>query len=134
MQTFLPYDDFLKSAQVLDYKRLGKQRVEAWQLLRGLRGESKSGWINHPASKMWRGYEAALGLYMNVMIQEWKRRGYKNTMEYFITTEAIILPPWYGDEKFHSSHRSNLLRKDPIFYGQYGWSDNPTNPYYWPVK
>jgi len=29
MQTFLPYADFKLSTRVLDYKRLGKQRVEA---------------------------------------------------------------------------------------------------------
>lgn len=32
MQTFLPYSDFKKTAKCLDYKRLGKQRVEAWQI------------------------------------------------------------------------------------------------------
>lgn len=32
MNTFLPYADFQKSAQCLDNKRLGKQRVEAWQI------------------------------------------------------------------------------------------------------
>ena len=36
MQTFLPYPDFIASARVLDSKRLGKQRVEALQVLRGL--------------------------------------------------------------------------------------------------
>ena len=39
VNTFLPYPDFVKSAKALDYKRLGKQRVEAWQILRALRGE-----------------------------------------------------------------------------------------------
>ena len=29
MQTFLPYNNFYKSAKVLDQKRLGKQRVES---------------------------------------------------------------------------------------------------------
>ena len=33
MQTFLPYPDFQLSAECLDYKRLGKQRLEAFQLL-----------------------------------------------------------------------------------------------------
>ena len=28
MQTFLPYKDFGKTAKCLDYRRLGKQRVE----------------------------------------------------------------------------------------------------------
>ena len=33
MQTFLPYDNFEESASVLDWKRLGKQRVEAMQIV-----------------------------------------------------------------------------------------------------
>jgi len=33
MQTFLPYKDFVKSVRCLDNKRLGKQRVEAYQIL-----------------------------------------------------------------------------------------------------
>jgi len=36
MQTFLPYPDFERSARVLDVKRLGEQRVECIQVLRGL--------------------------------------------------------------------------------------------------
>ena len=35
------------------------------------------------------------------------------------------------DEKFHSSHRANLLRKDSEWYGQYGWDENPESPYVW---
>jgi hypothetical protein len=34
VQTFLPYADFAESARVLDRARLGKQRVEALQVLR----------------------------------------------------------------------------------------------------
>ena len=33
MQVFLPYPDFKKSLESLDNKRLGKQRVEAKQIL-----------------------------------------------------------------------------------------------------
>ena len=33
MQTFLPFPDFQQSAAVLDRVRLGKQRVEALQIL-----------------------------------------------------------------------------------------------------
>lgn len=130
MQTFLPYPDFVKSARCLDYKRLGKQRVEAYQILRTLLGESE-GWINHPATKMWRGHESALAGYMNAMIEEWVRRGYNNTMGYR-GTAGLILPRWFGDPDFHASHQSNLLRKDPAFYGQYGWPVPSTLPYVWP--
>jgi len=34
MQTFLPYASFAKSAACLDNRRLGKQRVEAMQILK----------------------------------------------------------------------------------------------------
>lgn len=41
------------------------------------------------------------------------------------------LPWWMGDEEFHQSHRSNLLRKMPEHYRQY-WSDEPDDiPYVW---
>lgn len=133
MQTFLPHPDFFRSLEVLDYRRLGKQRVEAYQILRTLRGEGKLGWRNHPAVKMWRGYEPALRLYLSMAITEWKRRGYRNTMEYPELGDTVF-PPWFGDEKFHASHRSNLLRKDPAHYGQFGWTEPPDLPYIWPVN
>ena len=42
-------------------------------------------------------------------------------------------PPWFGNEKIHASHRSNLLRKDPEFYGKYGWTEPDNLEYVWPV-
>jgi hypothetical protein len=42
MQTFLPYPNFKKSLQILDYRRLGKQRVEAYQIIRILKAASQS--------------------------------------------------------------------------------------------
>jgi hypothetical protein len=41
-------------------------------------------------------------------------------------------PPWLGLEIYHASHRSNLLRKDPVWYGKFGWIESPDLPYYWP--
>ena len=133
MQTFLPYADLRKSAKVLDSRRLGKQRVECVQLLNALRGKSK-GWTNHPAARMWRGYLPGLELYMNCCIQEWKTRGYKNTMQEAWVPEGVCLPPWFGDAAFHRAHQSNLLRKDPAYYGPLfpGVPDNL--PYIWPVS
>ncbi len=74
MQTFLPYPCFIESAKCLDFRRLGKQRVESKQLLNALEirksGIAKGGWVNHPATVMWEGYEDALKHYMNIMIIE----------------------------------------------------------------
>lgn len=129
MQTFLPYDSFVKSAQVLDWRRLGKQRVEAMQILKAL--ETGKGWIHHPITKMWRGYENSLKVYMTVMIEEWIERGYNNTMKFPDILDTIEHPPWLGNEKFHASHRSNLLRKDFEYYSQFGWTENNSLPYLW---
>lgn len=129
MQTFLPHESFLASVQVLDYRRLGKQRVEAMQLIHAI--QHGSGWSRHPAAIMWRDYVPALMLYHDDCIREWVRRGYRNGMQLYLPL-SIKLPHWLGDNAFHASHRSNLLRKDPIYYGQFGWAEPNDLPYIWP--
>ena len=135
MQTFLPYESFMDSALCLDRSRLGKQRVEAMQILNALKANSKSRWRNHPAVRMWSGYEHALGYYMNVVIQEWIDRGYKNTMEFYsFNGDTVEYPPWLGDKRLHFSHQCNLYRKDPDYYCRYfGNKLDRKAPYWWPV-
>ena len=141
MQTFLPYSDFEQSARVLDRQRLGKQRVETMQIMNVLAGLS-DGWKNHPAVKMWRGYEVALFNYQDAIINEWNARGYKDLVCFNNTIAALVemdspgegKPNWLGDERFHSSHRSNLLRKNPTWYGRFGWEEPDSIPYYWPPE
>lgn len=132
MQTFLPYPDFEKSAKVLDFKRLGKQRGEALTIIRAI--EVGNGWSNHPATKMWVGYTRALKLYHNTIIREWIDRGYENNMDLYEVGDTFEFPPWLGDERLHRSHRSNLLRKDPEYYGQYGWKSQLTSTTSGPQK
>jgi hypothetical protein len=132
MQTFLPFPDFNATARVLDDRRLGRQRVEAYQILRVLAGMTR-GWVNHPAVRMWRGYDLALSAYMNAMIVEWGRRGFQNTMLQIALAGEFPLPGWMGDPSFHAAHRSNLLRKEPGHYRKF-WPDDPDDlPYVWPV-
>ena len=142
MQTFLAYDHLRNSARVLDRARLGKQRVENLQIMSALlTGESR--WKNHPAVKMWAGYEGALLVYQSAICEEWMSRGYKDTclektialMErHFKSPPRPIRPPWFGNEAFHAAHRSNLLRKNPEHYGQFGWSEPDNLPYIWPTN
>ncbi len=149
IQTFLPYADFVVSAQSLDTKRLGKQRVETLQILNTLLGVSK-GWVNHPAVKMWRGYETTLVSYGVAICDEWVGRGYKDTCRGKILALSSLIQPdtsageslvhsgvervpgWLGNTDLHISHQSNLIRKDPIHYSPIfvGVPDNL--PYYWP--
>jgi hypothetical protein len=134
MQTFLPYSDIIQTSKVLDYRRLGKQRVEAYQILNILTNKTNSNaWKKHPAVLMWRGYEEFLKLYINTCIEEWVFRGYKNNMQKYIVN-SYIEPNWLGNNLFHSSHRSNLLRKDKVYYSKFNWEEKEDLPYYWPVR
>ena len=131
MQTFLPYSSFEQSAQVLDWRRLGKQRVEGMQIINAINNPTQKGWVNHPATVMWRPYVEALKLYTNTIIEEWIQRGYNNNMEIYDIHGTPNMPHWLGKESFHSSHRANLLRKDYEYYSQFGWKENPESPYVW---
>jgi len=140
MQSFLPYSDFIKSAKVLDYRRCGKQRIEALQMIQAM-DRTEGGWINHPCTKMWSSHPLALAAYGLVMCNEWVSRGYKDTMtERFEnmlgkhSLHDIEMPDWLGNDDIHASHRSNLLRKDPVYYGQFKWSEPDDLPYVWPVN
>lgn len=135
MQTFLPYADFSKSAKVLDRQRLGKQRVEVLQLLKALHGEGRGGWKNHPAAKMWSNNIGSLVEYGQAICSEWISRGYKDTCYQKISvyqTADRTPPSWLGNQDFHASHRSNLLRKSPDWYSQWGWTEKSDLPYIWP--
>ena len=138
MQTFLPYPSFKRSAKVLDRQRLGKQRVEAYQILLALKGK-KSGWINHPAVKMWKGHENSLAIYGIAVCEEWTGRGYKDTCRekisfLFDAKKKTIHPEWIGKRKFHASHKSNLIRKDRKHYGKHFGKISGKLPYAWPVS
>jgi len=125
----MPYSDFKMSVECLDYKRLGKQRVEAMQTYNQVT-KGKGGYPHHPVNKMWQGYPDALAYYHNLCIEEWVSRGYKNTME-LLPVGFINVPDWVGNRSLHASHRSNLLRKDQEFYSQYGWVEPTDLAYVW---
>jgi hypothetical protein len=136
MQTFLPLPDFQDSAKVLDYRRLGKQRVESKQIYLALT-EPNYGWKHHPAVKMWKGYEPALLVYGFAMCVEWRSRGYKDTLTKFFKSHlhhnSIAYPPWFGDVTFHASHRAALLMKNFDYYKQFNWTETPNIAYVWPA-
>lgn len=150
MQTFLPYADFERSARALDTKRLGKQRVEALQVVRALTVPGY-GWTQHPAVLMWKGHEEALGRYGLTCCAVWVAAGFGDTCATTIVTDlraagiATVrsqvqladdgqLPSWLGDEALHRSHRSALVRKDPGHYRPL-FPDVPDDlPYVWPVR
>ncbi len=141
MMTFLPNKDFYLSAFYLDNKRLGNQRNETWILYKSI--TENKGWYNHPAAKMWKGFEIALLNYGLAICTEWRSRGFKDTVMEKFCNEIHLLNPkelfikhpnWIGLELFHASHRSNLLRKNYSWYSQFNWKESDNLPYYWPIR
>ena len=138
MQTFLPYGgDFEMNAFCLDAKRLGKQRVETYQILNAMHAKT-GGWRNHPATKMWKPYPQALVYYGIFICQEWIDRGYNDSLLFRFESmlenqiSRVVMPAWLDDERVYISHRSNLIRKFPEHYGRI-WPDIPSHlPYFWP--
>lgn len=144
MQTFMPWPEFDWSARCLDDKRLGKQRVETLQIMKALLlGE---GFIHHPATLMWEGYERALLAYQQAMCHEWSSvRGFNDTcwdktrlmfLDVVIDPMAtpLVPPPWLGNVDFHISHQSNLLRKDEEHYRKWFPGIRTDHEYIWPVR
>jgi hypothetical protein len=162
MQTFVPLtSSFEDIARTLDRARLNKQALEGWQILMTLleldpQGNHRTpkGWVNHPAVKMWRGHEMALYLYIQAMVDEWKRRGYKSTIgdkaketikvalsKGLLGSSASTTPNWIANmrvfKEVASSHRSALLSKDYEWYSQFDWPEDTgkrpeTYDYVWP--
>lgn len=103
--------------------------------------DSNIPWGNHPATKMWRGHEFWLMKYQTAVCAEWTSRGFNDTcldktqrMFELIPVGTDDPPAWLGLKRFHAPHRANLLRKDPEWYGQWGWKEEPQDYYWWPVK
>ena len=161
MQTFLPYPDFVESSLTLDKVRLNKQVIEGFQILKSMAGMyPTNAWINHPATRMWKGHAPRLIDYSLIMAAEAERRGitYKPTelkdnekgfpyLEEGMTLpekiammkfhpsfidQTAVEPEWLGREDFHASHRSNLLRKEFEYYSQFEWTEPIDLPYVWP--
>lgn len=223
VNTFLPYEDYDESAQSLDRQRLGKQRVEAFQILNIIKmlrllsiifnspipnfGNGRKQWIKkilsmykslvvngqpskivivkyrslnkrnrsiviylphdfddyesleqrlvsisnneqfisakqlklgfstHTVVEMWLGYEGSLKLYINAMINEWIKRGYKNNMKVYDINKhinkwgPICHPPWVNNSLIHENHRSALLFKE-IHRSEPDWYIN-IDDFYW---
>ena len=88
MQTFLPFPDFGASARALDPRRLGKQRVECLQVVRGLTVPTH-GWRHHPAVTMWRGHLEALGRYSLTCCEVWVAEGRADTCAATLLTDLV---------------------------------------------
>ena len=151
MQTFLSEYNFTDCARVLDQKRLVKQLLEGRQIMAALSGNTK-GWVNHPATKMWRGHAGVLYYYLACIRNEMGIRGYKwennwheiEIMNHTYFQDEKSYPSWMLSDEFNKvvgTHRANLHLKASELYPEYALEVvNYRNDvccercnYYWPV-
>lgn len=132
MQTFITHADFNISAKHLDNKRLNKQLLEGRQILKILAtGQTSGGWVNHPAVRMWHGYERVFYKYLVAIKNECDNRGISTDKNWAAIEELMrkgnynfspneINPWWLTDInmviRVTQSHRANLYKKDPEYY------------------
>ena len=153
VQTFFPHKNVTLSARALDSKRLNKQVLEAYQILKVLSGASPTGgWKNHPAVLMWKGHEYSLRSYAWTMLNEAKLRGIKvdKNAENLTLLEqqynyrwGTDMPKWFGDNtkmmRIITTHKARLFDKDPVQYAHFAYAkysiyNKPccsTCQYYW---
>lgn len=129
MQTFLPFEDFALSAEVLHDKHLFNQLNEGYIVLKSC-VSPLGGWPNHPVTRMWRGHEGILYDYCMAIYNEVDERvvdgkfkpntGFdvycriRNLVEIFPKIGDVRRrghPSWLGNREFHLAHRRNLVRK-----------------------
>ena len=139
MQTFLPYPAMRDSLDALDNKRLNKQVLETYQILKVLSGQSLSNaWRNHPAVLMWEGAESELWRYGMTAIAMADMRGIKteNNLANFKALSKIAALSWSDNEpawrknpttvkRVTTTHKANLYRKDPIYYAEFAVAIKP---------
>src|SRR5579885_1008273 len=148
MMTFLPYASFYWSLKILDNKRILKQVVEAFQIWCCLTNNGSERWSNHPAVKMWKGYEKALQLYMIMALIECESRIKKDGTNYYMPKmrqhiidyqlelseeeiDNLEYPFWFGNDQLHFSHQSSLYRKDSEYYEDFKDTVEYYPNYYW---
>jgi hypothetical protein len=101
---------------------------------------------------MWTGYEEALVRYGLEICRVWREQGHQDSCAATLVADLAAtrphapvrdqhvlaaegeLPPWLGDAPFHHSHRSALVRKDPVTYADLFPGVPDDLPYVWPAS
>lgn len=145
MNTFLPFTSFTYCAMCLDDKRLFAQAKECRQIWDAMHYRT-AGWVNHPATAMWRPYTELFLSYWRTMLLQLTARG-KVDPDCIARWRAMVdksdigcmlrdRPWWLDHPAVYVSHRSNLYRKSATLYRAfkcqpigYFWPD-PVQPRY----
>lgn len=155
MQTFLTSDYHYETACCLDNKRLNKQIIECYQIIRiimrkiGILDDGKKGWLNHPVLKFWQAENGKwcifqLEQYIRTMIRRYEEIFKKQhsisskldeMMEYIKENpNENILECWANikwSSKVYDTMASNLIRKNENHYKKFFPNHKPIEGYVW---
>ena len=119
MNTFIPLTNFNDIAELLDDRRLNRQRSDLTALLKELAKEPDED--DHPLVKMWRGHERFLIRYGSAICFEFQARGnngqtLEKILEYrnVFGDETDCEPEWWGRDDVHDLHKSYLVRSATV--------------------
>ncbi len=132
MMIWLPYPDFTKSVSCLNTQHLNRQRANCQVLSKSFISPNR--WNHVPTFKAWKNYYEVFQYYHDVCVKEWVKRGFRTIAVLYEAPkpDKRDLPWFIGEEQYHASHRSNLLRLDPTYAGIEGWREPSNLPYLWP--
>lgn len=129
MQTWITDKDFSKSASNLNRHHLHANIYESIHILASLLDctdklvNPKRNVKNHPAAKLWKGYEGYLYFYIEFHLSAWHENGYEshiNSKNLYMIAKQLTLYSYYMDEKnivwitdeLIQTHRSVLIQKE----------------------
>lgn len=122
MQVFIPYPDPFLTAQCLDRKRLQKQRLEAYTIIKAIVYKT-GGWASHPVVKMYSDHIGWLQCYLSCL--RLYLEGFLDEARYWADNANKIRPPFITPD-LCDQHKRRLYTKAPDLYPQfaeYGESD-----------
>lgn len=133
MQTFItstaddPQRAIVETFDMLDQSRLGKQRVEAYQILLAFEEHTKKSptkythWLSSPAVRMWEGHLPALTVYGAINCMRWRKLGHDDTLlgqfqlrrRVYLANDpdAVVWPWWFGHPAMVRTHQAKLYYK-----------------------
>ena len=132
MQLYLPYPDFEKSVQCLTTNHLNRVRTNCQLMAKAFLEPSR--WCYHPSFKAWKPYYKAFQYYHDCVVKEWIGRGFNTKAVLFGAPkpERKDMPWFIGNDRYHSSMRSNLIRLNFTYKERCEWVEDGKQPYLWP--
>lgn len=124
MQIFLPFDDPIKTAECLDFRRLNKQIIECNTILKAIDEKPGTPWRNHPVVRMYGDHTEFIRHYVRVL-ELYRNKVFTNELM-AENAMAINSIPKFITGEFCNQHKRRLYTKDPIHYKYfecYGTSD-----------